>query len=101
MSSGTPKGPSGSESGARAGAEAVDFSALIMGFSSAALYYLGEGDVAGKGGGQKNVPLAKQNIDIITLLREKTKGNLDAEEERLIAQVLLDLQVKFVEASKS
>ena len=100
MTSGTPIGSSGSGNSARAGAEAVDFSALIMGFSSAALYYLGEGDVAGKADAQKNVPLAKQNIDILTLLRDKTKGNLTDEENRLIAQVLLDLHLKFVEATK-
>lgn len=78
----------------------VDFSALILGFSSAALYYMGEGTVEGRSSGQKNLPLARQNIDIILMLREKTKGNLTAEEQTLLSQLLADLQLKVVEAGK-
>lgn len=79
----------------------VDFSALILGFSSAALYYMGEATVEGRSAGQKNLPLARQNIDIILLLREKTKGNLTPEEEQLLAQLATDLQVKLVESAKN
>jgi hypothetical protein len=78
--------------------DGVDFSALILGFSSAALYYMGEATVAGRASGQKNLPLARQNIDIILMLREKTKGNLSADEDRLMQQLVADLQVKLVEA---
>jgi hypothetical protein len=80
-------------------ANSVDFSELILGFSSAALYYLGQ-DIEGQGkAGKVNVDLARQNIDIILMLKEKTKGNLKPEEESLIQQILLDLQVKVVEAT--
>lgn len=78
----------------------VDFSALILGFSSAALYYMGEGTVEGRGPGQKNLPLARQNIDIVLMLRDKTKGNLTPDEDRLLKQLLADLQLKLVDASK-
>ena len=77
----------------------VDFSGLILGFSSAALYYLGENSLEGRPTGTKNLPLAKQNIDIILMLREKTKGNLSANEEKLMQQVVADLQLKMVEAT--
>ena len=78
----------------------VDFSGLILGFSSAALYYMGEATVEGRAP-VKNLPLARQNIDIICMLKDKTKGNLTAEEERLLGQLIVDLQVKMVEASKA
>jgi hypothetical protein len=77
----------------------VDFSGLILGFSSAALYYLGENSLEGRPLGSKSLPLAKQNIDIILMLREKTKGNLSADEEKLMQQLIIDLQLKLVEAS--
>lgn len=78
----------------------VDFSGLILGFSSAALYYMGEQAVEGKSLGQKNLPLARQNINIIAMLREKTRGNLNPEEQRLLEQVVSDLQLRFLEVSK-
>lgn len=86
--------------GDASGSAGVDFSALIMGFSSAALYYLGEHPVEGKAPAERNLPLARQNIDIIGLLHEKTKGNLTADEQRLITQVMSDLKVKCLEAQK-
>ena len=82
-------------------ASGVDFSALILGFSSAALYFMGEATVEGRESGPKNLPLARQNIDIILILREKTKGNLSVDEDRLMSQLVADLQVKLVDASKS
>lgn len=81
-------------------AASVDFSGLILGFSSAALYYLGEAPLGGQTAPDKNLPLARQNIDIIEMLQEKTKGNLTDEESKLVDQVLGDLRVKFTEASK-
>ncbi len=80
--------------------EGVDFSGLILGFSSAALYYMGEATVEGRPAPQKNLPLARQNIDIIRLLKDKTKGNLSDEEANLLQQMIADLQLKLVDASK-
>jgi hypothetical protein len=79
----------------------VDFSGLVLGFSSAALYYLGEVPVEGKTVPERNLPLAKQNIDIIHMLSEKTRNNLSKDEEKLLNQVLADLRMKYVDASKT
>lgn len=73
----------------------VDFSGLILGLSSAALYYIGESDIDGKKVGEKNLPLAKQNIRIVEMLKEKTKGNLTKDEHLLVDQILKDLHLKF------
>jgi hypothetical protein len=45
-------------------------------------------------------PVAKQMIDIIGMLREKTRGNLNSGEDRLIEDILFDLRMKYVEAVK-
>ena len=68
----------------------VEFSGLILGFSSAALSYMG---VKHEGGVDvpKNLPLAQQNINIIKMLKEKTAGNLDVDEDKLLTQILADL----------
>jgi hypothetical protein len=44
--------------------------------------------------------VARQMIDIIGMLREKTRGNLNAGEDRLIEDILFDLRMKYVEAVK-
>ena len=72
----------------------LDFSQLIMGFCSAALLYLGETSSKQRQSTEINIPLARKNIDIIVLLKEKTRGNLNDQEEKLIEQVLNDLQAR-------
>lgn len=47
----------------------------------------------------KNLPMAKQMIDIIAMLREKTKGNLEANEITTIDNILYDLRMNFVQIS--
>ncbi|HYX39427.1 MAG TPA: DUF1844 domain-containing protein [Oligoflexus sp.] len=74
----------------------VDFSALILGFCSAALSYMGFGPEKVN----RNLMLARQNIEIIELLAKKTAGNLSAEEDKLTQEVLHDLRLKFVDASR-
>jgi hypothetical protein len=43
--------------------------------------------------------LAKQVIDTLGLLQEKTKGNLDKEEEQLLRSVLYDLRLRYIQKS--
>ena len=73
----------------------VDFSGLILGFSSAALFYMGHDAIEGKKNPGVNLPLAEQNIAIIQLLQQKTEGNLTPEEADLLHKVLSDLQEKY------
>ena len=46
---------------------------------------------------EKNLSLAQYNIDLLTLLKDKTKNNLTAEEDQLLNQIITDLQMKFVQ----
>jgi len=48
---------------------------------------------------EKHLPLAKQTIDLIGMLKEKTKGNLTSEEEKFIDQVLFDLRMRYVKVA--
>ena len=47
----------------------------------------------------KSLPLAKQTIDLIGMLKEKTSGNLTKEEEALIDSALYDLRMRYVKTS--
>ncbi len=49
---------------------------------------------------EKNMNLAKYNIDLLGLLKDKTKNNLTPDEDTLLNQILSDLQMKFVNENK-
>jgi hypothetical protein len=80
--------------------ETTEFSQLVLGFSSAALYALGKVEVEDRKIHKVNLPLAKHNIDILEMIKVKTKGNLSTDEEKLILQVIQDLKISFVDATK-
>jgi hypothetical protein len=78
----------------------IDFATFVLSLSHSALMHLGEAPHPDTNKVEANLPLAKQNIDLLVLLEEKTKGNLSGDEERLLAQVLFDLRMRYVERSK-
>jgi hypothetical protein len=77
----------------------ISFSAFVLGLASTALIHLGETANPESGGVAVDLEAARQSIDVLDLLREKTKGNLDVEEERLFTSVLTDLRVRYVKRS--
>lgn len=79
----------------------IDFATFVLSLSHSALMHLGEAPHPETNKVEKSLPLARQTIDLISLLEEKTKGNLTGDEERLIHQILFDLRMRFVELSKS
>jgi hypothetical protein len=83
------------------GASHVDFNTLIMSLASAAMISMGiiPDPMTGQKTG-KNMGLARQNIDIMILLRNKTRGNLTREEESLLDNILYELRMSFIEAQK-
>ena len=94
---------SGVNAAAKPGEEplpSIDFSTFVLSLSHSALMHLGEAPHPENGSTEKSLPLARQTIDLIGLLEEKTKGNLTGDEERLIHQILYDLRVRYVELSK-
>jgi len=80
----------------------VDFSMLAQSIAFSALHYLGLMTEPESGrASERDLPLARHNIEILELLEEKTRGNLSAEESKLIADLLYEVRMHFVEATKS
>lgn len=78
----------------------INFSTFVISLSTQALMHLGEIASPLSGKVETDVTAAKQMIDILGILREKTKGNLSSGEERLMEDVLFDLRMKYVDAVK-
>ena len=79
---------------------AVDFSTFLLSLGHSVLVHLGDAPDPSGNTGEPNLLLARQTIDLIALLSEKTKGNLTGEEERIVEQLLYDLRSRYVNASK-
>lgn len=78
----------------------INFSAFVISLSTQVLMHLGEMANPLSGKVEADIPVAKQMIDILGMLREKTKGNLNPGEAQLMEDVLFDLRMKYVEAVK-
>ena len=76
----------------------ADFATLVLSLGSSAVMYLGETGDGGKA--ERNLPMAKHAIDLLTVLESKTKGNLSAEEGHILESLLFDLRLRYVEAVK-
>ena len=85
-------------SGAQAPLPAINFATFIFSLNSSALVQLGMMEDPMTGEKSENLPLAKQTIDILSMLEEKTKGNLDAEEAAMLKNILYDLRIHYVKA---
>ena len=76
----------------------IDFSTFLLSLSTSALYHMGvvlhpeSGEAA-----DPNPMLARQTIDTLEMLHEKTRGNLDDEEKKLFEGLLYELRMRFVE----
>ena len=73
---------------------------LFMMLGGSALMALGEADPTTGQRGQPDLPMAAEVIDVLALLREKTEGHRSAEETQALEDLLYDLQVRYVSATK-
>ena len=73
---------------------------FVMSLASSVLVHLGEIEHPESRERAANLPLAKQTIDILGMLREKTRGNLTQEEAQLLDNLLYDLRMKYVDAKE-
>ncbi len=74
----------------------IDFATFILSINSSALVQLGLIEDPGTKELSKNLPLAKQTIDLLAMLEEKTKGNLTSDEENILKNVLYELRMLYV-----
>jgi len=74
-----------------------DFSGFILSLGTSALVHLGENVLPDQKRSGTNLPQAKEIIDLLSLLQEKTNGNLTKDENNLLSNLLYTLRMKFVE----
>ena len=88
--------------GRRADETAVEitFAGFLMGLSTEALVHLGEIPEPASGQPRRDLPAAQQLIDLLGVLQEKTRGNLDADEAKLLDSILYDLRIRYVEIAR-
>lgn len=76
----------------------VTFTSFFMALNTSALYHLGVIPDPVTGAKLVDLMMAKHTIDTMGMLKEKTKGNLTAEESELVTQGLYDLKMRYVNA---
>jgi len=78
----------------------LTFAAFLWSLSEQALAALGEVPDPSSGQVSRDLTMAQQMIDIIAMLRDKTRGNLDPHEQALLKEILSSLQMKYVELAR-
>lgn len=79
----------------------VTFASFVLSLNTSALFHLGELAHPETGAKVKDLEMTKHTIDTLTMLAEKTKGNLEHDENELLTRVLYELKIRFVKASGS
>jgi len=74
----------------------MNFPTFIMSMNASALVHLGVIEDPASGKKESNLLLAKQTIDILTMIEEKTRGNLSEDEEKMLKSILYDLKIIYV-----
>jgi len=74
----------------------VNFATFIISLNASALVNLGVIADPATGKEVKNLAVGKQTIDILSMMEEKTRGNLTPEEENMLKNILYDLRIIFV-----
>ncbi len=77
----------------------ISFGSFVVSLATQVLMQLGQMSPPPGVKIEKDVEAAKQTIDILAMLKEKTKGNLDAEEANLIEEILHNLRMGFVRSA--
>ncbi|MBW2579794.1 MAG: DUF1844 domain-containing protein [Deltaproteobacteria bacterium] len=78
----------------------INFSTFIFSLNTSTLLHLGEVPDPATGKQQEDLVMAKQTIDLIAMLEEKTRGNLTSDEENLVKHILYDLRLRYVQKAQ-
>ena len=78
----------------------IAFDTFVLGLASTAFIHLGVAPNPETGRSERNLGLARQSLELLSLLKEKTRGNLTPEEEQFFTQLLTDLRLRYVEVSR-
>lgn len=78
----------------------MDFTTFVISLANTALFQLGLVKASESDEPKKDLAGARQTIDLLALMEEKTRGNLTDQEKKILAETLFQLRMVFVEASK-
>jgi hypothetical protein len=78
----------------------LEFGSIVILLYFPALIQLGLMDDPGTGQPRVDLALAKRNIDLLDLLKDRTKGNLDEEEQKFLEDVLNQLKVAYLKKAE-
>jgi len=81
--------------------QAMDFASFLLSLATTGMVHLGEIPEPSTGQKSEDLEGARQMIDILSILKEKTEGNLSGEEAKLLDSLLYELRMKFMSKSKS
>lgn len=79
----------------------ADFGSFIVSLGTSCMIDLGRVEHPETGQVERDLESAKHTIDILKMLQDKTQGNLEAEEEKLLESLLHDLRSAFVVEKKN
>jgi hypothetical protein len=78
----------------------INFATFLLSLHTSVLFQFGDFQDPATGETARNLPAAKQTIDILSMLREKTIGNLDGDEQGLLDGILYELRMRFIKESE-
>ncbi len=74
----------------------INFASFLFSLSTTAMYHFGDFPDPVTKESRRNLPAAKQTIDILSILKTKTEGNLEEDEKQLLDGILYELRMRFV-----
>lgn len=78
----------------------VGFNDLVLSIAANAVAHLGGEDDPERVPSRADLQLAAHHVDILAMLKEKTRGNLEPEEENVLGTLLYELRMKYLEAAQ-
>jgi hypothetical protein len=78
----------------------IDFTTFVLSLSSNAAFHLGLVPHPKSDHTCRNLPMARQTIDILGVLQAKTAGNLTGDEERLLGEIIYNLRMEYLRAAE-
>lgn len=79
----------------------INFASFIYSIATTAFYHFGDFPDPATNKKSRNLSAAKQTIDILSMLREKTEGNLLTEEKKMLDDILYELRMRFVKEAET
>lgn len=76
------------------------FSGFLVSLASSAMVHLGEVADPSTGSTSVDLPMARHTVDLLGVLQEKTQGNLDDDETKLLDALIYELRMKYVAREK-